>query len=252
METSVTEIAPDIYRLSTFVSPPGLVFNQFVIDADEPLLFHTGPRALFPLVAAAAGRVLSVQDLRWVTFGHFEADECGSMNSWLTAAPGAQIAHGELGCNLSITDMADRPPRPLHDGEVIDLGGKRVRRIETPHVPHGWDAGLLYEETTSTLFCGDLFTAVGDGPALTEHDIVGPAIAAEDIFGATCLTPTTGATIRSLADLQPHTLGLMHGPCYTGDAYHALQDLASAYDHRLEDQGPHFTNPRAPGIHEAR
>ena len=107
-------------------------------------------------------------------------------------------------------------------------------------------------ETTSTLFCGDLFTAVGDGPAITEHDIVGPAIAAEDIFGATCLTPTTGATIRSLADLHPHTLGLMHGPSYTGDAYHALQDLAAAYDHRLEDQGLHFTNPHAPGVDRTR
>ena len=246
METSVTEIAPDIYRLSTFVSPPGLLFNQFLIDADEPLLFHTGPRAMFPLVAAAAARVLSVPDLRWITFGHFEADECGSMNSWLAAAPGAIVAHGELGCNLSINDMADRPPRPLHDGEVIDLGGKRVRRIETPHVPHGWDAGLLYEEATSTLFCGDLFTALGAGPAITEHDIVGPALAAEDIFGATCLTPTTGATIRSLADLQPRALGLMHGPSYAGDADHALRDLAAAYDQRLAGQGVHLVAPHTP------
>lgn len=246
METSVTEIAPDIYRLSTFVSPPDLTFNQFLIDADEPLLFHTGPRALFPLVAAAAGRVRPVQGLRWITFGHFEADECGSMNSWLAAAPGAQIAHGELGCGLSINDLADRAPRPLRDGELIDLGGKRVRRIETPHVPHGWDAGLLFEETTSTLLCGDLFTAVGSGPAITEHDIVGPAIATEDIFGATCLTPTTGATIRSLAGLRPRALGLMHGPSYLGDADRALRDLASAYDLRLEAQGVRFTNPHVP------
>lgn len=246
METTVAEIAPDIYRLSTFVNPPGLVFNQFLVDADEPLLFHTGHRAMFPLVAAAAARVIPVQNLRWITFGHLEADECGSMNSWLAAAPAAQIAHGELGCNLSINDMADRPPRPLHDGETIDLGGKCVRRIETPHVPHGWDAGLLYEETTSTLFCGDLFTAVGQGPATTDHDIIGPAIATEDIFGATCLTPTTGATIRSLADLHPRTLGLMHGPSYTGNADHALNDLATAYDQRLATEGARFAIPHVP------
>ena len=143
--------------------------------------------------------------------------------------------------------MADRPPRPLRDGEIIDLGGKRVRRIETPHVPHGWDAGLLFEETTATLFCGDLFTAVGQGPAMTEHDIVGPAIATEDIFGATCLTPSTGATIRSLADLHPRTLGLMHGPSYTGNADQALNDLATAYDQRLAIEGARFAIPQVPG-----
>jgi flavorubredoxin len=139
-----------------------------------------------------------------------------------------------MGCRVSVNDLADRLPRPVRDAEVIDLGGKRVRRIETPHVPHGWDAGLFFEETTQTLLCGDLFTAFGDGPALTEQEIIGPALAAEDAGHATCLTPATGPTIRALAGLRPRTLGLMHGPSYTGDCSLALRDLAAAYDERLE------------------
>jgi flavorubredoxin len=246
VETHVTEIAPDIYRLSTYVDDAGLVFNQFLVDADEPLLFHAGLRALFPLVSAAVTRVLPVQRLRWITFGHLEADECGAMNQWLAAAPGAEVAHGTLGCLVSVADMADRPPRPLEDGEVIDLGGRRMRRIETPHVPHGWDAGLVYEETTRTLLCGDLFTAVGHGPSMTEQEIIGPALQAEDVFRATCLTPATGPTIRSLADLRPTTLGLMHGPSFTGDCEQALRDLADAYDQRLEVEGVRFHGPVPP------
>lgn len=182
--TETTEIADGVHRISTYVEPPGLVFNQFLLTADEPLLFHTGMRGLFPEVSAAVQRIVPLARLRWVTFGHLEADECGSMNEWLQAAPSSQIAHGVLGCRLSINDMANRPPRQLADGEVVDLGGKRVRRIETPHVPHGWDAGLLFEETTGTLFCGDLFTALGRTTSLTENDIVGAALSAEDTFGA--------------------------------------------------------------------
>lgn len=234
METQVTEIAPDIYRLSTYVSPPGLLYNQFLIAAEEPLLFHTGMRALFPSVSAATQRIIPLERLRWITFGHVEADECGAMNSWLAAAPHSQVAHGALGCFVSVNDFADRLPRPLQDGEVIDLGGKRVRRIETPHVPHGWDAGLFFEETTGALLCGDLFTAMGDAPALTEQDILGPALAAEDGGHATCLTPATGPTIRALAALRPRTLGLMHGPSYVGDCAQALRELAAAYDERLD------------------
>ncbi|MBO0840264.1 MAG: hypothetical protein J2O49_05555 [Sciscionella sp.] len=245
METQVDEIADGIYRLSTYVEPANLRFNQFLIDAEQPLLFHTGLRALFPLVSGAVRRVLPVARLRWITFGHVEADECGSMNQWLAAAESAQVAHGELGCLVSVNDLADRPPRSLADGEVIDLGGKRVRRIETPHVPHGWDAGLLFEETTSTLLCGDLFTATGDGPSLTEREIVGPAIAAEDVFGATCLTPNTEPTINALADLAPRTLGLMHGPAYRGDCGTALHELAANYGQRLATEG---TRMRAPAI----
>ncbi|MGW8377942.1 MBL fold metallo-hydrolase [Streptomyces sp. ODS28] len=247
METRTDEIADGIHRLSTYVEPPGMVFNQFLVVAEEPLLFHLGMRALFPQVSAAVGRIVPLSRLRWATFGHLEADECGSMNQWLAAAPHARVAHGGLGCAVSVDDLADRAPRPLADGEVLDLGGRRVRRIETPHVPHGWDAGLLYEEETGTLLCGDLFTATGGGPALTGGDIVGPALAAEDGFGATCLTPATAPTIRRLAELRPATLGLMHGPSYTGDCARALDDLAGAYAHRLEAEGARLAGPGLPG-----
>ena len=199
-----------------------------------------------PLVSDAVSRLIPVDQLRWVTFGHVEADECGAMNLWLGAAPQAQVAHGAMGCAVSVNDLADRPPRPLQDGEVMVLGAKRMRRLETPHVPHGWDAGLFFEETTSTLLCGDLFTAVGNSAALTEHEITGPALAAEDIFQATCLTPSTGPTIDALADLHPTTLGLMHGPSYTGDCEAALHELASAYDQRLMNEGARLHGPVSP------
>ena len=168
MKTSTHEIADRIYRLSTCVpdaAPGGFTFNQFLIDADEPLLFHTGPRRMFPLVSEAVARILPLERLRWITFGHVESDECGAMNEFLAAAPRAEVAHGALGCMVSLDDLCDRPPRKLADGEVIDLGGKRVRHIDTPHVPHNWEARVLFEETTGTLFCGDLFTHAGDGPA---------------------------------------------------------------------------------------
>jgi flavorubredoxin len=248
METQVTEIAPDIYRLSTYVSDANIQFNQYLITAEEPLLFHSGLRALFPLVSAAVERVVPVARLSWITFGHVEADECGAMNLWLAAAPGAQVAHGAMGCAVSVNDLADRPPRPLQNGEVIDLGGRRVRRIETPHVPHGWDAGLMLEETTGTLFCGDLFTAVGTTPALTEHEITGPALQAEDLFRYTCLTPATGPTIRALGELRPTALGLMHGPAFAGDCAQALTDLGDAYDGRLAAEGMRLHGPVAPGV----
>ena len=159
MDTKIDEIADGIYRLSTFVpeiAPPGgFTFNQFLIEADDPLLFHCGLRALFPSVSTTAGRLVALTRLRWITFGHLEADECGSMNQWLAAAPRAEVAHGAVGCMVSLNDLADRPPRALADGAVLDLEGKRVRHIDTPHVPHGWDARLLYEETTGTLLCGE-------------------------------------------------------------------------------------------------
>lgn len=233
METAVDEIAEDIYRLSTFVPEADFMFNQFLVNADEPLLFHCGPRQLFPLVSEAVARVVPVDRLRWVTFGHVEADECGSMNEWLAAAPRAEVAQGAMACIVSVNDLADRPPRALNDGEVLDLGGKRVRHIDTPHVPHGWDARLLFEETTGTLLCGDLFTAMGASPALVETDIVEPALAAEDLFFATCLTPATAPTIRALADLKPRVLGLMHGPSFAGETTGALMTLAAAYESRL-------------------
>jgi flavorubredoxin len=233
MQTTTDEIADGIYRFSTWipdVTPEGFTFNQFLIAADEPLLFHTGPRGLFPLVAEALATVIPVQSLRWITFGHVEADECGSMNMWLTAAPHSQVAHGALGCMVSLNDLCDRPPRALEEGEVIDLGGKRVRQISTPHVPHGWEAQVLFEETTGTLLCGDLFSQVGAPPALTSDDIVEPALMAEGMFHATALAPHTASTIRSLGDLAPTTLAVMHGSSFQGDGKGALYQLAAAYE----------------------
>jgi flavorubredoxin len=235
METRTDEIAEGIYRFSTYASDVGIVFNQFLVDADEPLLFHTGMRALFPQVSEAVGRVTPVARLRWIAFGHYEADECGAMNDWMAAALDAEVAHTALGVMVSVADQALRPPRPLADGEVIDLGGRRVRHLSTPHVPHGWDAGVMYEETTGTLFSGDLFTALGDGPATTVGDIVGPAFEAETAFGATCLTPGTAPTIRRLAALAPTSLALMHGPTFLGDGASALDALADGYGALLAD-----------------
>jgi flavorubredoxin len=146
MEAKIDEIGDKIYRLSVFVpdvAPPlGFTYNHFLIRGDEPLLFHCGRRKMFPLVSGAVAKIIPLDCLRWLTFGHFEADECGSMNEWLAAAPEAQLAHGVVGCRLSVADLADRSPRVLSDGEVIDIGGKRLRYIDTPHVPHGWDAGV--------------------------------------------------------------------------------------------------------------
>ena len=165
MEAKVDEIGDRIYRVSMFmphVRPPaGLTYNEFIVLADEPLLFHCGHRKLFPDVSAAVARVLPLNRLRWISFGHLEADECGAMNEWLAFSPHAQIVHGVTGCRLSIDDMADRPARALSHGDILDLGGRRVRFIDTPNVPHGWDAGVIYEEDTSTLFCGDLFVRAG-------------------------------------------------------------------------------------------
>ena len=236
METRISEVANGVYRLSTFipqVEPGGLAFNQFLILGEEPLLFHTGMRGLFPLVRDAVAKLMPLEKLRWISFGHYEADECGSMNDWLAVAPQAQIAHGMTGCMVSLNDMADRTPRILAHGEVIDLGGKRARYLDTPHVPHGWEAGLIYEETTGALLCGDLFTQYGECPAATDGDIVGAAIAGEDIAGYSALNPAMGATLRKLAELKPRTLALMHGPAFTGDGAAALKALADDYDRRM-------------------
>lgn len=243
METKINEIASGIYRLSTFVPdiapPAGFTFNQFLVLGDEPLLFHTGLRKMFPLIRDAVTRLIPPERLRWIAFGHYEADECGAMNEWLTVAPQAQVAHGQTGCLVSLNDMADRAPRVLQDGETIDLGaGKRVRYIDTPHVPHGWEAGVLFEESTKTLLCGDLFTQVGDGAALTSSDIVAPAIAAEDMFNYSSLHPSMGGTIRQLAALSPRTLALMHGPSFDGDGSAALCALAGDYERRMRDRAP--------------
>jgi len=189
-------------------------------------------RGLFPLVSAAVAKLMPVERLRWISFGHVEADESGAMNQWLAAAPRAEVTHGMTACMVSLNDLADRLPRPLQDSDVIDLGGKRIRYIDTPHVPHGWESGVMFEESTKTMLCGDLFTQVGGGKAVTESDILDPAIAAEEMFQASSLTPSTGKIIRKLANLGPTTLGVMHGSSFRGDGGAALHALADYYDAR--------------------
>ena len=238
MQTRIAEIADRIYRLSILVPeiapPAGFTFNHFLVRGDEPLLFHTGFRRMFPIVREGLARIIPPETLRWIAFGHYEADECGAMNEWLGVAPHAQVAHGQTGVLVSLNDMADRAPRVLADGEAIELGGgKRLRYLDTPHIPHGWDAGVMMEEGTGTLLCGDLFTQIGDGPAVTEGDVVGPAIAAEDVFRYSALNPGMGATIRRLAGLAPQRLALMHGPSFAGDGAAALTALADDYDRRV-------------------
>ncbi len=239
METRVDQIADRIYRISTCipqVAPGGFTFNQFLVDADEPLLYHTGMRGLFPLVRDAIEKVLPVARLRWIAFAHVEADECGAVNEFLAAAPHATVAHGALGCALSLDDLCDRPPRPLADGEVLDIGGAALRRrvveVATPHVPHNWESHVLYEQESGTLFCGDLCTQLGDGPAVTDDDLLDAATAAEDLFHQTSLGPAVPATLRRLADLEPRTLAVMHGSSYNGDPPGLLRALAEMYEQR--------------------
>jgi flavorubredoxin len=242
MTIRIDEIADQIYRFSTFVpdiGPTGFTFNQYLVVDEEPLMFHTGLRHMFPEVTEAIGTLMPLENLRWITFGHLEADESGAMNELLEVAPRASVAHGATGCMVSLNDLAIRPPVQLADGEVIELGAHRIRHFDTPHVPHGWEARVLFEETTGTLLCGDLFAHLGDGPAMTTDDIVEEASQAEDVFGATCLTPTTGSTIRKLADLGPSTLAVMHGSCFTGDGAGALVALADNYDARLKAASEH-------------
>ncbi|MGQ0464987.1 MAG: MBL fold metallo-hydrolase [Sporichthyaceae bacterium] len=238
-DVEIDEIADGIYRIAVFVpdiGPTGFTFNQFLIAAEQPMIFHTGPRGMFPLVSTAIETVLPVSSLRWIGFGHVEADECGGMNSFLAAAPQAQVTHSAIGCMVSVNDLADRPPHPMADGDVLDLGGKRMRHLDTPHVPHGWDARVMYEETTGTLFCGDLFSHVGRGPALGSSDILGPAGEAEGMFKSTSLTPHTAPTIRRLAELAPTTLAIMHGSSFSGDGAAVLGDLGGFYADMFDTQ----------------
>jgi flavorubredoxin len=240
VQTNVDQIADRIYRLSTCipdVAPGGFTFNQFLVDADEPLLYHTGMRGLFPLVREAVARVMPVDRLRWIAFAHVEADECGAVNDFLAVAPHAQVVHGALGCMLSLNDQCDRPPRALADSEVLELGGaslsRRVMELATPHVPHNWESHMFYEEETGTLFCGDLLSQIGDGPAITTDSLLDDAIAAEEMFLQTSMGPAVPATYRRLADLAPRRLAVMHGSSYEGDCATLLRDMADVYEQRF-------------------
>lgn len=232
MTTRIAEVGDGIHQVSTYLPDIDFALNQYLITGDEPMLFHTGMRWMFPSVAEAIATVVPVASIRWIGFGHVEADECGSMNDWL-AASAATVVQGSVGCTVSIGDLADRAPRALGPGERLDLGGHVVEWIDTPHVPHAWEAGVLVDHSTRTLFCGDLFGRMGDFPPTTADDVVGPAIEAEDDFPSMSLHPATGSVIRGLADLDVGTLALMHGPTFTGDCRAALHDLADDAERRI-------------------
>ena len=237
MTAQIDEIGDGIFRLSIFVPqimpPDGFTFNHFLIRGEEPLLFHCGMRKMFPMLSEAVAKIIPIEKLRWASFGHFEADECGAMNEWLAAAPHAELMHGMTGVRVSLSDMADREPRMLADGQVVDIGGKRIRYIDTPHVPHGWDSGIIFEETTKTLFVSDLFAHNGNPAPLTRSEIVSAAMAGDDPTYSTSLGPTTAPTIRKLAELKPETLAIMHGSSFIGDCAFQLNGLADGYDARL-------------------
>jgi flavorubredoxin len=232
--TRVDEVASGIYRISTPIPPTaipgGFTFNQYLVLDDDPLLFHTGLRRLFPLVREAVGAVMPVERLRWIGFSHYEADECGSLNEWLAIAPRAEPLCGQIAAMVSIGDVADRAPRAIADGETLSLGRHEVTWTDTPHLPHGWEAGYLFERSTETLLCGDLFTQPGcaDGPAVTEGDILSQSEAfrrALDYFSA---TRNVSALIEKLAAFRPSTLACMHGHAWKGDGAALLRALGDS------------------------
>ena len=232
--TTTTQIADGIHRISTYVPegpPGGVTFNQFVVMGDEPLLFHTGMRKMFPAVREAVASIVDPTEIRWISSTHASRpDEYGALREWEAVAPRAGTAHGQAGCFLCLADMSDRPLRSLADGEVLDLTSHRLRWIDTPHVPGPWEAGVLFDETTGTLFCGDLFARTGRADAVTTDDISEAAIAHDQLMHGYAHTPNTGPTLRSLAGLEPRRLALMHGPTFSGDGAGQLQALADYFD----------------------
>jgi len=237
--TNVHEIAAGIYRINTPIALPGgagdFNFNQYLIVDDEPLLFHTGLRRLFPLVSEAVAALVPLRKLRYVAFSHFEADECGALNEFLAVAPHAEPVCGQIGAMVSVNDVADRPARPLSDGEVLQLGQHELRWYDTPHVPHAWDCGLMMELTTRTFLCGDLFTQGGRGEvAVTESDILEPSEAFRGPLDYFAHAPQTGVMLERFAAERPQVLACMHGSAWRGDGAALLRALAG----RLDRRGP--------------
>ena len=228
--TNVSEVADGIYRVNTPVEIPGaggFSFNQYLIVDDEPLLFHSGPRKMFPLVREAVASILPVESLRYIGFSHVEADECGSLNEWLGVAPESVPLCGSVAAMVSIEDLADRAPRVLADGDLLSLGTHSVRWFDTPHLPHAWECGFLTEERTSTLLCGDLFTQGGAGKQpVTESDILGPSEEFRQSMDYFSHTKNARAMLDRLASTNPTTLACMHGSAWRGDGAKLLRALA--------------------------
>jgi flavorubredoxin len=233
--TNLHEVAPGIYRINTPIDipggPGGFNFNQYLIKDDEPLLFHTGPRRMFPLVAEAIGKVLTIDKLRYVAFSHFEADECGSLNDFLAAAPNAVAVSSHVAAMVSVNDYAIRAPRPMADGELLRTGRHTFKWLDAPHVPHAWENGFMMELETRTLLCGDLFTQGGPGTvAITESDILGPSEAFRQPMDYYAHSPQTTATLERLAREQPQVLACMHGSAWRGDGGALLRALSRSLE----------------------
>ena len=230
---AVNEVAPDTYRISTYVPEINLQFNQFLVTDDEPLLYHTGMRGLFPRVLEEVSRVIDPSRLRWVGFSHFESDECGALNDWLRVAPNAEPVCSVVGALVSVNDFSARPARQMADSEVLETGRYRFRFVQTPHVPHCWEAGLMFEETNGTLLCSDPFHQGGDVEPLTESDVIERArrtlveYQAGPFADYMPYTKQTDAILQRLADLKPRTIAPMHGSAFAGDGERAIRDLAA-------------------------
>jgi len=230
-----TEIAPNVYRISIFAAWGNLQFNHFLIKDDEPLLFHTGLRGMHAEIREAVSKLIKLSGLRHISFSHFESDECGALNEWLAVAPKADVVCGQVGALVSVNDFIGREARALADGETFSTGRYRFRYCQTPHLPHGWDAGVLYEETQKTLLCSDLFHQSGDVEPLASSDVVGRSYQSMKEYQAGILaeyapyTPLTSSNLAKLSALQPKTLAIMHGSSFTGDCAQAFRDLDRAF-----------------------
>lgn len=231
--TRIDEVAEGVFRISTPVPPAampgGFSFNQYLVVDDEPLLMHTGMKKLFPLVRQAIETVMPVSKLRWISFGHMEADECGAIAELLGVAPHARPLCGQLQAMLAVGDLTDREPLVLANGAQHSLGKKRVTWLDAPHVPHAWDNGFLFESETRTLFCGDLFTQPGhDNVPLSEGDVLGPSEAMRRQADYWAHAPETRTVLERLAATKPRTLACMHGSAWQGEGAALLGALADA------------------------
>lgn len=236
----IDEIAPDIFRVSIYLAQFDLQFNHFLVRDEEPLLFHTGMRRMFPEVREAVAQLIDPASLRWISWSHFEVDECGALNEWLAVAPHAQAACGELGANINVQDFASRPPRALKPGEILNTGRHRFRWVPTAHLPHGWDAGVLFDEADRVLFCSDLFHQLGQLEPITHGDVVGrwdQAVATYQnhpvLMDYVPFTPQTRRHMERLAALEPQVLAAMHGSTFVGDGGQQLRAAADVLERRL-------------------
>lgn len=242
--TTIDEIAPDLYRISLYVPAFDMQFNHFLIKDEEPMLYHTGMRSMFPLLQEAVAKLISPEELRWIGFSHFEVDECGSLNDWLSIAPHAQAVCSEVGAMVNMSDFAIRPARGLSRADVLQTGKYSYRFIPTPHLPHGWDAGVLFEENSKSLLCSDLFHHNGNCTATTSSDIIEKVQMALRNMQQSPLadympyTHKTAGMLKELADLNPKTLATMHGSAYSGDCVQALHDLNIVMKEELGEDKP--------------